>query len=164
MAISFHQSATVQLWYTATAVQSVVFWPSHIVSRPLGSRPLLLFLLLVLRGLLLLLGLLVLRNLLLGLGFLILWAQLLVGLVLWVCLVGLVSRGLLLVRSTEEAREETQLRKQNQDQQYHYHNQKTNYQPGGSAAPVCPPSALLVHFPLQATEKRTKTPAMAPLA
>jgi len=53
---------------------------------------LLLFLLLVLRGLLLVL---VLRG----------------------CLVGLVWRGLLLVRSTEEAREETQLRKQNQDQQ-----------------------------------------------
>src|SRR5919112_2947533 len=90
MAISFHQSATVQLWYTATAVQSAVFWPSHVVCWALGSRPLLL----VLRGLLLLLGLLVLRNLLLGLGFLILWALLLVG---------LVCRGLLLVRSTEEA-------------------------------------------------------------
>ena len=71
----------------------------------------LLFMLLVLRGLLLLLGLLVLRNLLLGLGFLVLWALLLIGLVLWGCPVGLVLRGLLLVRSTEEAREETQLHK-----------------------------------------------------
>jgi hypothetical protein len=42
---------------------------------------------------------------LLGLGFLVLWALLLIGLVLWGCPVGLVLRGLLLVRSTEEARE-----------------------------------------------------------
>ncbi len=91
---------------------------------------------LVFRGLLLLLlGLLVFRVLLL-----------LLGLVLRGCLVGLVRRSLLLVRSTEEAREETQLRKQNQDQQDHYHDQKANYQPGGSATPICPPSALLVHF------------------
>jgi hypothetical protein len=84
----------------------------RMVPRPLGSRPLLLFLLLVLRGLLLLLGLLVLRDLLLGLGFLVLGGLLLIGLVLRGCLVGLVRRGLLLVRPTEEAREETQLRKQ----------------------------------------------------
>ena len=81
------------------------------VPRPLGSRPLLLFLLLVLWGLLLLLGLLVLRNLLLGLGFLVLRGLRLVGLVLWSYLVALVLRGLLLVRSAEEAREETQLHK-----------------------------------------------------
>lgn len=72
----------------------------------------LLFLLLVLRGLLLLLGLLVLRDLLLGLGFLVLGSLLLIGLVLGGCLIGLIRRCLLLVRSTEEAREETQLRKQ----------------------------------------------------
>ena len=60
----------------------------RMVPRPLGSRPLLLFLLLVLRGLLL------------------------IGLVLRGRLVELVRRCLLLVRPTEEAREETQLRKQ----------------------------------------------------
>ena len=102
--------------------------------------------LLVLRGLLLLLRLLVLRNLLLGLGFLVLRGLRLVGLVLRRCLIGLVLRTLLSVRTTEEAREETQLRKQNQDQEYHYNDQKANYQPGGSATPVRPPSALLVHF------------------
>lgn len=116
------------------------------VPWPLGSRPLLLFLLLVLRGLLLLLGLLVLRDLLLGLGFLVLRGLRLVGLVLRSYLVGLVLRGLLLVRSAEEAREETQLRKQNQDQQDYYNDQKANYQPGGSTTSVCLPSALLVHF------------------
>jgi hypothetical protein len=92
-----------------------------------------------------LLGLLILRNLLLELGLLVLRGLLLVRLVLWGCLVGLVCRGLLLVRPTEEAREETQLRKQNQDQQDHYHDQKANYQPGGSATAVCPPSAFFVH-------------------
>lgn len=92
------------------------------------------------------LGRLVFRGLLLLLlGLLVFRALLLIGLVLRGCLVGLVWRGLLLVRSTEEAREETQLRKQNQDQQDHYHDQKANYQPGGSATPISPPSALLVH-------------------
>ena len=126
-------------------VQCVVSGPFDSTLALGMQRPLLLFLLLVLRGLLLLLGLLILWNLLLRLRLLVLRGLLLVRLVLRGCLIGLICRGLLLGRSTEEAREETQLRKQNQDQQDHYHDQKANYQPGGSATSVCPPSAFFVH-------------------
>src|SRR4028118_946005 len=72
IAISFHQSAiSYQLCFGRwiPLARYIAWYLGHrMVPRPLGSRPLLLFLLLVLRGLLLLLGVLVLRDSLLGVG------------------------------------------------------------------------------------------------